>query len=321
MELSLGQIYARSFKAVRENLLIYLMLFLWGLAQGLLLVGFITVGSLIWATISVASAFDPESSLNLFSTALIFLFTLIVFVGIMSAATKAGLLSFAVAIRHGSKPTALDFLRGMLRYTLPIFAGSIVVGMLIAIPGLIFLLVLRSSIDRSLIEIFSTGWNYPHAIAYMMYIWRAMMIAAAFNILLAFWVTPWEERIVLYGETVSESLVKSFSFVFSRRYFARVAGLVIINVAIAQVIIIVTNYGPFMQGLPSGLEIAWINAVIHASGSTLTSFLQFVFMPFLAWTQMFLLPIRSAPASETLIGEPGGPLVSVSPDNFPGTPG
>jgi hypothetical protein len=289
MKQSLAGIYSSSVRGIKDYPLVYLVLLVWGIAQALVLIALIFVGSMIWLAAAVTVS-GPNAGSSLFYITAGFLGSALFVLAVFSAATRAGILSFGSAIRKSDRPTALHFLRGIFRFTLPLFIGGIVVGMLTAIPALGFLLILRWSFTGAVAEIFTSGWNFEQAIAFLRVIWNTMLVAGTIQLLIFFWIAPWDEMVVLYQIPYPEALVRSFSFVFSREYFLRVIGVIVINVAITQIILILTNIGVFSQGLAYGAAFAYLRVLIHASQSTITSFLQFVFLPFFAYTQLFLLP-------------------------------
>lgn len=289
MNLSLPGIYSSSLRAIKDYPLVYLVLLIWGLAQALVLIALLALGSMIWLTAAIAVS-GPDAGSSLLYITAGFIGSALFVLAIFSAATRAGILSFGTAIRKGNKPTALHFLRGIFRFTLPLFVGGIVVGMLSAIPALGFLLILRWSFTGAISEIFTSGWNFEQSITFLRVIWNSMLVAGTFQLLIFFWIAPWDEMVVLYELPYPEALVRSFSFVFSREYFPRVIGVIIINAAIAQVILVLTNIGIFNESLAYGTAFAYLRVLINASQSTVTSFLQFLFLPLFAYTQLFLLP-------------------------------
>ena len=289
MKRSLSGIYSSSLRGIKDYPVVYLVLLIWGLAQALVLIALITLGSMIWLTAAVAVS-GPNAGSSIFYISAGFIGSALLVLAIFSAATRAGILSFGAAIRRGNKPTALHFLRGIFRFTLPLFIGGIVVGMLTAIPALGLLLVLRWSFTGAISEIFTSGWNFEQSITFLRVIWNSMLVAGTIQLLIFFWIAPWDEMVVLYELPYPEALVRSFSFVFSHEYFLRVIGVIIINVAIAQIILILTNIGIFTESLAYGTAFAYLRVLIHASQSTVTSFLQFLILPLFAYTQLFLLP-------------------------------
>jgi len=298
MSRSLPEIFFSALRAIKNHPLVYLILLVWGLAQALVLLALMVLGSMIWVGAVLATS-GPNAASSVFYITAGFLGSALFVLAILSAATRAGILSFGSAIRKGDKPTVLNFLRGIFRFTLPLFVGGIVVGMLTAIPGLAFLLVLRWNITGLVADVFTSGWNFQQSILFLRMIWNAMLVAGTVQLLIFFWIAVWDEMVVLYELPYPEALMKSFFFVFSREYFLRVLGVIIINVAIAQIILILANLNVFMEGLPYGTAFAYIRVLINASQSTITSFIQFLFLPFFAYTQLFLLPYPQKQAAKS----------------------
>ncbi len=290
MDLGLPGIYAHTLRGIRNNLLVYLLLLLWGLAQGIILAALVTLGALIWLG-SVATLKPgpnmPSSALYITAT---LLGILLLVLGLLSATTRAGILSFGSKIRKGEKAGAGDFFRGIIRFTLPLFIGGIIVGMLSSIPALVFLVFARWSVTGIASEVLTTGWNFARALELLRYLWNLMLVAGAAQIVIFFWMAPWDEMVVLYELPYPEALARSFSFVFSRRHFIRVIGLTIANALIAQIVLLLTNMGVFLEGLETGAGFGYLRVLINASSSSITSFAQFALLPFFAFSQLYLLP-------------------------------
>jgi hypothetical protein len=290
MDLSVVGMYVAAFRAVRDNLLIYLLLLLWMLVQGFIMAALFTLGGFVWLAALAATPSGPSAGTScVFVTAAWFGILLLVF-AILSAAAKAGVLSFGAKIRRGEQAGTLVFLSGILRFTLPLFVGGLVVGMLSCLPALAFAAVLRLSLANVVSDLFTSGWNFGRSVEFLGFLWNALLVLGAVQMLIFFWITPWDEMVVLYEMPYPEALAKSFSFVFSRRHFVRVVSLVVANVALAQVLLVLVNLTAFREGLGVGLGHAYLRVVLHAFSSSLTGFIQLALFPFFAFTQLYLLP-------------------------------
>ncbi len=289
MDLPLTGIYAAAFRGIRSNLLVYLLLLGWSLAGVVILLALGIVGTVFLpAFILAAFGSTAQPSIVIYLT-FAYLSILALVMTVLSAATRAGVLAFGAKIRSGEKPTALDFFTGILRYTWQLFIGGIVVGMLTAIPALVFLLVARYSLSGIVPDIFTSGWNYSQSFKIIGYMWNMMLVAGAFHLVIFFWIAPWDEMVVLYKLRYSEALLRSFTFVFSRRHFLRVLGVVFINVIIAQLIILLTNIGFIAEGLAFSPGSAYFSVMINASSNNITAIVQAIFFPLFAYAQLFLL--------------------------------
>lgn len=288
MDLSLAGMYGAALRAVRDNLLIYLLLLLWGFALGVIIVMLFMLGGLVWLTALAATAKSPGSSLVYVTAAWIGIVLLTI--AILSAATKAGVLGFGAKIRRGEQAGTLDFLSGILRFTLPLFVGGLVVGMLSSLPALIFASIMRISLAGMVSDVLTSGWNFRHAIEIVVLAWNLLLVAGALQMLIFFWIAPWDEMVVLYEVPYAEALTRSFGFVFSKRHLVRVVSLVLANVILAQILLLLSNLGVFREGLSQGFAFAYLRVLLNASTSSITTFLQIAFMPFFAFAQLYLLP-------------------------------
>jgi len=294
MVLTIPEIYKAAVQGVRSNLLIYLLLLGWGVVQGVLLFVLLSLGMALWlgnAVVALNQQGDIQSVLYLTAAFVVLALLIVTF---LSAATRAGILAFGAKIRKGEKAGGLDFFRGILRHTFPLFIGGIVVGMLTCIPVLALLLILKIGLADAVTDIITSGWNYGQSLELIRYVWNTMMVVGVIQALVFFWIAPWDEMLVLYRLPYPEALSRSFSFVFSRRHFPRVVGLMVVNIVIAQLILILSNFGIFLKGLEYNIGFAYIGALANASHSTLTSFFQFILLPFFAYTQLYLLPSAAA---------------------------
>ncbi len=304
MDLSLKEMYGAALVGIRKNPLIYLLLLLWGLVQGLVVLALLMIGAPIWLT-AVMLLKPGENTASSFLYITISYFGVVALViALLSAATRAGVLGFGARIRTGQKANTLSFLQGIFRFTWPLFVGGIIVGMLSLIPALAFLAVLRAMFAGIVSDVFTSGWNLSHAMAFLALIWNALMVAGIFQMLIFFWVAPWDEMVVLYELSFSEALLRSFSFVFSKRHFLRVLSLIIANVLIAQILLILPNISVFLEGLGSGLAVAYLRVLSNAAGSSVTSFIQFALLPFFAFAQLYLLPWHAPEQADTSIPDP-----------------
>jgi len=290
MDLSTGGIYASSIKALRQGPLIYVLLFFWGLLQGVLLFALLWLGGAAWAASTLASFASDTPVASAYYNSLFFMGFFLVILTILSATTRAGVLAYGAIIRRGGKARAVDFFRGIIRYTIPLFLGGLVVGMLTAIPALGFMLIAKFSLSDAYLELFTSGWNYGELLRMLAYLWNVMLAAGMIHLLIFFWIAPWDEMVVLYNLPFPEAIWRSFRFVFSKRHFVRVILLILFNVVITQAALISTNLSLFMDTLDTGILYAWSMVMINASQSFGTSFLQYLLVPFFAYTQLYLLP-------------------------------
>jgi len=299
MDLSLPAIYGSALRGIRNNLLVYVLLLLWGVVQGIIIVALLFLGSTMWLASIASLSAGPSFGSGAFYISVLFVGTILVMLAIFSAITRAGVLSFGAGIRKGKKGRAVDFFRGILRFTLPLFVGGIVVGMLTSIPLLAFLAAARWTAAGAVSDVFTSGWNFNQSMQLIRQLWNMMSVAAVFQLLIFFWIAPWDEMVVLYELPYPEALSRSLTFVFSRRHFLRVLGLIVANVLIAQLALVLTNIGVFIEGLHTSSAVAYLRVLASAPTSTFTSFLQFVMLPFFAYSQLFLLPWpRSAHAAD-----------------------
>jgi len=305
MDLSLPAIYASALKSIRTSLLIYLLLAVWGLVGVIVIMILGVIGAMVLASALAFSARGPNAASTALYVSSAYFGIVVMAAGILSATGRAGLLSYGARIRRGETPGALDFFRGIIRFTLPLFVGGVVVGMLTAIPILAFLLIVKDSLSGLLPDIFTSGWNYGRALEFIGRMWNTLMMVGIFQLLIFFWISPWDEMLVLYKLRYPEALVRSFAFVFSRRHFFRVLKLVVVNVLIGQLALLLTNIGVLVDGLKTGPGYAYLAVLLHASGSNYTAILQALLIPFYAYAQLFLLPWPeedAAPTSEHATG-------------------
>jgi hypothetical protein len=292
MNLPVSRIYTSSFQALRKSPLIYLLMLIWGLAQGVILAAIFMLGGVAWLSMVIAAAtLKSGGGAAIVFLTVIGLVVMFLILAFLSAATRAGLLGFCAKIREGAHATTLDFLNGILRFTFPLFIGGIVVSMLTAIPFLTYCLVLKLTLNDVVPDVFTSGWNFTQALSLVGYLWNMMLVAGAFQALVFFWITPWDEMVVLYKVPVSEALARSFSFVFSSRNLGRVVSLVLINAFIAVAVVIMVNVRTFSESIPNGFVRAMVATYVASSSSSFTSFLQFLLMPFFAFSQLYLLPL------------------------------
>jgi hypothetical protein len=301
MNLSIQEIYSFVFRGLKKNPVIYLLLFIWGFAQGIILAALLTVLMLGWLSTTIAAASLPQSgpAAVVILTFIFLLLALLIF-GLMSAATRAGVLAFGARIREGGHASALDFFKGILRFTFPLFIGGIIVAMLSAIPVLLFLAVARITLHDVTPDIFTSGWDFAHALDLVGYVVNLALIFSALQAIVFFWITPWDKMVVLYKIPYPEALVRSFTFVFSRQNFHRVFFLVIINAIITLIAIVIGNARVIAENIPHGMIPAMLHIIAAASSSTLTSFFGFLLLPFFALSQLFLLPISEPDDSAEL---------------------
>ncbi len=290
MDHSTGGIYAASIRALRKSPLVYVLLFLWGLLQGILLFILLWLGGAAWLASTLALLTSDTPLTSAFYGTLFFAGILLLFLTILSAATRAGVLAFGAKVRRGGRGRALDFFSGIIKYTIPLFLGGITIGMLTAIPALGVLLIAKFSLSEIYLELFTSGWNYGELLGILAWLWNVMLVAGIIHLLIFFWIAPWDEMVVLYDLPFPEAIWRSFTFVFSRRHFFRVIILILFNVILTQAALISTNMGLFMDTLDTGFLYAWSTVLINASQSFWTSFFQFILLPFFAYTQLYLLP-------------------------------
>jgi hypothetical protein len=290
MDISVLGIYRSALRGIKENPLVYLFLFIWGMVQGVILIALISMGFFTWLIVIASISTSPDvASKTIYITAA-FIGSLLIVLGLLTAATKAGVLNFGAEIRRGHKTLALHFFNGIVKYTIPLFIGGIVVGMLQAIPTLAFLVAAKIDLTGVFSQVFTSGWNFAHSMELLARLWNLMAITGIFQLLIFFWISPWDKMLVLYNLPYPQAILKSFTFVFSSRHFLRVLGLIIANVLVSQIILILTNLAIFNAGLSSGFGYAYIQVLFNASSSTPTSFAQFLLLPFFIYTQLFLLP-------------------------------
>ncbi len=290
MDLSLKGIYLSALRGIKSNPLIYLLLLIWGLVQGVILFILTMVGAPFWLGAIFSLEAGPETTSSIFNLTLIYIGVIIFAMSLLSAATRAGVLAFGAEIRKGKSGTILDFLTGIFKYTWPLFIGGIVVGMLTWIPILVFLNIVALTFAGIDPDIFTSGWNIGKATTLIGLMVNAAVIAGIFQTLIFFWIAPWDEMVVLYRKSFPDALLESFRFVFSRRHFLRVLSLVVANVCISQILMILLNLNAFREGLHFGFTPAYISVLANSLSSTSSSFAQFILFPFFAFSQLFLLP-------------------------------
>jgi hypothetical protein len=313
MILSVQEIYASALRGIKQNPLIYLLLLIWGLAQGIILAALLMVLGLGWLSMTIAAAAIPQTgpAIVVLLTS-IFLFLALLLFGLMTAATRAGMLAFGARIRETGHATTLDFLKGILRYTIPLFLGGIIVGMLSVIPFLLFAVVAKITLRDVTPDIFTSGWDFSHALDLIGYVINLALIFSVLQAVIFFWITPWDKMVVLYKIPYPEALVRSFTFVFSRQNFHRVLFVVLINAIITLVAIAIGNARVIAENIPQGFIPATAHIIAAYSSSTLTSFLEFLLLPFFALSQLFLLPIPEPDKSADI-------LITFNPPMSPGT--
>lgn len=290
MDLSTAGIYTAAFRGLRKHPLVYLILLIWTLVITILVTIFATIGTSIYMGSVMVVSMDVNSGSSIFYLTITFIGILLLITSILLAATKAGFMAFGSAIRKDEIPTPLVFFKGILRYTLPLFIGGLVVAMLTCIPFLAFLAMARISLTGVIPDVFTSGWNYRQAVELVHYIWGLGQIAAVLNAIIFFWLAPWDEMVVLYNISYAEAMVRSFKFVFSRRHFHRILLLIIANMILSQVILLLTNLESFTGMIHYGIGPAWLNMMADSSQNMFSTSIQFVLYPFFIYTQLYLLP-------------------------------
>jgi hypothetical protein len=289
MQLSIGEIYASTLRALKANILVYMLLLVWGLLQGIILLAILTIGGIMWVTSFLAlSASGSAAAAVIFTIVCIALALLVL--AFLGAATKGGLIGFGAAVRRGRKATTLDFLRGILSFTFPLFAGGILVGLLSSVPLVLYIVFLSAFFQKLPIDIFTSGWNFSHALSLLGFFWNVLLVSGVFQMLIFFWISPWDEMVVLYRIGVFQALGRSFKFVFSRENFFRVIGLTILNAAIAFAALVLGNLHAFTT-ITGGPLLPYFWMLVNPSPSLIASLLQFLLLPFFAFSQLYLLPI------------------------------
>ncbi|MCX6646724.1 MAG: hypothetical protein NTY09_10260 [bacterium] len=300
MDLSTAGIYASAFQGIRKFPLVYLFLFFWTLVVTIIVAIVVTIGSSIYmGSIMVVSLNENSGSTALYLS-MTYVGIILLVTSILLAATKAGFMAFGSAVRKETTPTPLHFFRGIIKYTPPLFIGGLVVGMLTCIPFLAFLALARINLAGVISDVFTSGWNYRQAIGIFNYLWELGQVAALCNVIIFFWLTPWDEMVVLYDIPYPEALAKSFSFVFSKRHFFRVLLLIVVNIILSQLVLLLTNAGAFNTELHNGFGIAWLNVLLGSSQNIATTIIQFVLYPFFIYTQLYLLPWPEKAKAEIL---------------------
>lgn len=314
MYLSLPGIYAAALRALKSNPLIYLLLLLWGLSEGVVLLAILVIGGTGWISTLIAAASMKSGAGTWISiVTATYLGIALLVLGLLSAATRAAVLGFGAKIRQGRQATTLDFVRSILRFTPQLFFGGIVVGMLTCIPVLLYLWFLKFSVSGDVIDILTSGWNFSRALALLGYLWNALLLMGVLQTLIFFWIAPWDKMVVLYRIRFPEALVRSFFFVFSRRNFARVFLLVVVNALLAELALILPSPVAFVHNWPHSLWSSSLQTAFSASPNTLASLLQFVLLPFFAFSELYLLPW---PDTESSI-EPNQPPMVFSSVELP----
>jgi len=293
-------IYASAFQGIRKFPLVYLFLFFWTLVLTIIVSIVVTIGSSIYmGSIMVVSLNENSGSTALYLTAAYAGIILLV-TSILLAATKAGFMAFGSAVRNDITPTPLHFFRGIIKYPPPLFIGGLVVGMLTCIPFLAFLTLARINLAGVISDVFTSGWNYGQAIGIFHQLWGFGQIAALCNVIIFFWLTPWDKMVVLYDIPYPEALARSFIFVFSKRHFVRVLLLIVANIILSQLVLLLSNFGAFNSQIHNGLAFAWLNMLLGSSRNYGTTFIQFVLYPFFIYTQLYLLPLPEKSRVEIL---------------------
>ena len=297
MDLNLLGMYAAALKGIRENSSIYLLLIVWGIIVGviILLVFMLAIPVYLMSMVALSSNYTMQ-----FYATSIFLLTILTVAGILSASTKAGVLAFGSGIRRVGRASLIDFIKGIFRFTFPLFLGGIIISMLMAIPVLAIVMWFKTSLTNVIPDIFSSGWNFQHGLRYLMLIMNGMFVMGIFQVIIFFWISPWDEMVVLYDIPFSDALSGSFRFVFSGRHFPRVLSLIVANVLIAQLLLIVTNLSAFMGELPQGFSQGYLSMIVNSASNPFTSLGQFILMPFFAYAQLFLLPVPESERQVTV---------------------
>ncbi len=290
MDRSLAGIYSSAFRGLREHPLVYLFLFIWTMTMTVLMVIFSFLGSSIYLGSILAISFDENAGGSAFYLTAAFFGTTLFVASIIYAATKAGFMAFGSVVRMGETPSPLHFFRGIIKFTVPLFIGGIVVGMLTSIPILAFIAFTRISLAGTIPDIFTSGWNYRQAIELVQYIWGAAQIAALCNVIIFFWISPWDEMVVLYELPYPEALLRSFTFVFSRRHFLRVLMLIVANILLSQAVLLITNLPGLLSGLHNGFGFAYVSILLDSQKNIYTTSFQLILFPFFIYTQLYLLP-------------------------------
>lgn len=290
MDLSLAKIYSSAFRGLRKHTLVYFFLFIWTMIMTVLMVIFSFLGSSIYLGSILAISFDKNAGSSAFYISAAFFGIMLFVSSIIYAATKAGFMAFGSAVRMGETPTPLHFFRGIIKFTVPLFIGGIVVSMLTSIPFLAFIAFTRISLTGAVPDLFTSGWNFQQAIELVQYIWSAAQIAALCNVIIFFWISPWDEMVVLYELPYPEALMRSFTFVFSRRHFLRVLMLIAANILLSQAVLIITNFPGFQSGLQNGFGFAYVSILLDSQKNIYTTFIQLILFPFFIYTQLYLLP-------------------------------
>lgn len=292
MPLSLKDIYLSSIRGIRNNIGIYPVLFIWGILAGIaiFLVILVIVPMWLMSVMIATGADEPKISDSLLISGL-FVALISLFMGILSAATRAGILGWGVKVRKGKSAGMKDFFGGIFDFTWQLFLGGIFVWMLSMIPVLLLLNWFSTSFSDIMPQMFTSGWNYVHALKFLSIILNAAFLTIIGQAVIFFWIAPWDEMVALYRLRFHEALARSFFFVFSKQNFGRVVSLIIVNLIISQILVVLTNIGTFQHLINHGFARAWIGAVVAAPGSNYTSIFQFLFMPFFALAQIYLLPV------------------------------
>jgi len=292
MDISVPAIYGKALKGIRDNLFIYMLLLLWLMIGGIILFLVLTFGGMVVMTTLLAGEPSAQTGTNaLLITSIIIGFTSLIMT-LLSAGSRAGILSIGLRLRQDEKPGPLDFFKGIFKYTWRLFTGGILVGMLSAIPVLAFLVIARYSLTDGFGEIFTSGWNYSRAFDLLRYYYSGVLVVGIFQTVIFFWIAPWDEMIVSYNVSVSESLLRSAAFVFSKRHFMRVLGIVLINMIVATLVIVLTNLPVFNAGLETGVWYSLISVFFASTSSPITPWVQLLFLPLYAFAQLFLLPVE-----------------------------
>lgn len=289
--MGVSAIYRSAFQSLIRNPLVYPLLLLWILTQGLILLVFALIGGGAWfATLLTAVLSSKDSTLSILGITSVFVIFYILLVTFLSATTRAAVLGFGAIIRKGKQPSTLDFLNSLFRYAFPLFIGGLIIGMLTAVPVLTFLNFIVAILRKIPLDIFTSGWNYSHAVTFLGFFLNLLLITSTLQAFIFLWIAPWDEMLVLYNLSFSEALVRSFYFVFSRDNFLRVVALVVCNNLLGATAAIVGNLGIANEmATHNTLESIFV-LLVTSPGSSLSSLLFFILYPFFAFTQIYLLP-------------------------------
>ena len=172
----ISRIYAAAFYALRTNPLIYLLLLLWGLTQGVVIAAIALIGGILWLSFAAVSTGSPHPTHSIALVTISYLALLLLVVAVLGAALKAGLIAFGAKIRTDGYATTLDFLHGIFTFTPPLFIGGIFVAMLTLMPALGYLIFLRFSFSDFVSDILTSGWNFTRALSLLGFMANSLLM-------------------------------------------------------------------------------------------------------------------------------------------------